>query len=58
MAAIHLLPAMGISGVAWVDAAETMGDLRAALCMLITDADRGHPVTPIRKPGEHLRALT
>jgi len=57
-AAIHLLPHLGISGAAWEDAAETMGSFRAALCVLITDANRTHPVTPIRSPGGHLRALT
>ena len=57
-AAIHLLPHLGISGAAWEDAVETMGGFRAALCVLITDANRNHPVTPIRKPGGHLRALT
>ena len=57
-AAIHLLPHLGISGAAWEDAVETMGDFRAALCVLITDANRTHPVTPIRSPGGHLRALT
>lgn len=57
-AAVHLLPPLGISGAAWGEAAETMGDLRAALCVLITDANRDHPLTPIRKPGGHLRALT
>ena len=35
-----------------------MGDFRAALCLLVTDANRDHPVTPVRKPGGHLRALT
>ena len=35
-----------------------MSDLRAALCVLVTDANRDHPATPIRKPGGHLRALT
>ena len=57
-AAVHLLPPLGISGAAWRDAAETMGDFRAALCVLVTDANRDHPLTPIRKPGGHLRALT
>ena len=33
-AAIHLLPALGISGSAWEDAGETMGDFQAALCVL------------------------
>jgi replication initiation protein RepC len=56
--AIQLLPALGISGAAWRDASETMGDFRAALCVLVTDANRDHPTTPIRKPGGHLRALT
>ena len=57
-AAIQLLPHLGISGAAWTEAAEEMGDFRAALCVLITDANRDHPITPIRKPGGHLRALT
>lgn len=57
-AAVHLLPPLGISGAAWADAAETMGDFRAALCVLVTDANRDHPLTPIRRPGGHLRALT
>ncbi len=57
-AAIHLLPALGISGPAWRDAVDSMGDLRAAICVLITDANRDHPVTPVRRPGGHLRALT
>ena len=57
-AAIHLLPHLGISGAAWDDAAETMGSFRAALCVLVTDANRTHPITPIRNPGGHLRALT
>lgn len=57
-AAIHLLPALGISGPAWRDAVDAMGNLRAAICVLITDANRDHPVTPVRRPGGHLRALT
>ena len=57
-AAIQLLPALGISGPAWRDAVDTMGDFRAALCVLVTDANRDHPNTPVRKPGGHLRALT
>lgn len=56
--AIQLLPALGISGAAWRDAVDAMGDFRAALCVLVTDANRDHPATPIRKPGGHLRALT
>lgn len=57
-AAVHLLPPLGISGAAWRDAVEVMGDFRAALCVLVTDANRDHPLTPIRRPGGHLRALT
>ena len=57
-AAINMLPILNISGNAWEVAAETMGDFRAALCVLITDANRTHPVTPIRSAGGHLRALT
>ncbi len=49
---------VSISGAAWREASETMGDFRAALCVLVTDANRDHPATPIRKPGGNLRALT
>lgn len=52
-AAIRLLLALGISGPAWRDAVDAMGDIRAALCVLATDASRHHPATPVRKPGRH-----
>jgi replication initiation protein RepC len=39
-AAIQLLPALGVSGPAWRDAVDTIGDFRAALCVLVTDANR------------------
>lgn len=57
-AAVQLLPHLGISGSAWSEAVDAMGDFRAALCVLVTDANRDHPATPVRKPGGHLRALT
>ena len=54
--AIQFLPTLGISGAAGRDAVDAMGDVRAALCVLVTDANCDHPATPIRKPGGHLRA--
>ncbi|MGB3313374.1 MAG: replication initiation protein RepC [Albidovulum sp.] len=57
-AAIRALPELGINHSAWDEAAEEMGDYRAALCVIITDANLDHPRTPVRNPGGHLRAMT
>ncbi len=35
-----------------------MGDVTATLCVLVIDSNRFHPVTPIRRPGGALRAMT
>jgi replication initiation protein RepC len=35
-----------------------MGDVTAMLCVLIIDANRFHPATPIQRPGGALRAMT
>ena len=56
-AAVQLLPQLGVNGSAWQEAVDAMGDFRAALCVLVTDANRDHPATPVRNPGGHLRAL-
>lgn len=56
-AAIMRLPELGINGSAWTEATEVMGDMTAALCVLIVDANRNHPLTPIRKPGGALRGM-
>ncbi|MEA5163342.1 replication initiation protein RepC [Cereibacter johrii] len=57
-AAIAILPALGINPSAWDEAADTMGDLRAALCVLVLDANRFRPVNPVFCPGGMLRAMT
>jgi replication initiation protein RepC len=58
VAAIMSLPDLRIHPSAWDAAAEAMGDWNAALCVIITDANRTHPATPVRNPGGHLRAMT
>lgn len=57
-AAIMLLRDLGISDSAWEDALDTFGSLRAALAILVIDANRHHPTRPIHKPGGALRAFT
>lgn len=57
-AAISILPALGVSPTAWDDAAETMGNMAAALCVVVIDANRYHPQKPIHSPGGALRAFT
>lgn len=57
-AAIAILPDLGIHPSAWEEAAETMGNLAAALVVLIVDANRFRTVNPVRKPGAMLRVLT
>lgn len=57
-AAIAILPDLGIHPSAWEEAAATMGNLAAALVVLIVDANRFRAVNPVRKPGAMLRVLT
>lgn len=57
-AAYDCSAAMGINHSAWVEAIEAMGEFPAALCIILIDANRDHPVTPIRSPGGTLRAMT
>jgi len=35
-----------------------MGQHITTLCLLVIDANRDHPVTPVRNPGGLLRAMT
>lgn len=57
VAAIKSLPELGIHGSAWEEAADAMGEYFAALCVVVTDANRTHPVTAVLNPGGHLRAM-
>ncbi len=57
-AAYECAAAMGINHSAWTEAIEAMGEFSAALCIILIDANRDHPVTPIRSPGGTLRAMT
>ena len=57
-AAYGCASAMGINHSAWIEAIEAMGEFSAALCVILIDANRDHPVTPIRSPGGTLRAMT
>lgn len=56
-AALMILPDLGINASAWDEAAEAMGDLAAALSVLVIDARRFDPVRPIRSPGGALRSF-
>ncbi|WP_176559599.1 replication initiation protein RepC [Rubellimicrobium roseum] len=56
-AALLILPDLGINPSAWDEAAEAMGDLAAALAVIVIDARRFDPVRPIRSPGGALRAF-
>ena len=49
---------MGINQSAYDEALEVMDDMAVALCILIIDRNRFHPVTPILKPGGFLRGMT
>lgn len=57
-AAITILPDLGIHPTAWEAAAVTMGNLAAALSVLVIDANRFRQVDPVRKPGAMLCAMT
>lgn len=51
-------PHLGINHDAWVKAAQCMGPEGAAICVLIIDANREHPTSPVANPGGALRAWT
>ncbi|MCE6967545.1 replication initiation protein RepC [Cereibacter sphaeroides] len=57
-AAIAILPDLGVNLSAWDEARDSMGDLAAALSVLVIDANRFHPARPIHSPGGALRAFT
>ncbi len=57
-AATRMISALGINYDAWIKAVNEMGDHGAALCVLLIDANRTHPTTPVRNPGGALRAMT
>lgn len=52
------VPELGINETAWVDALDTLGAETAALAVLVIDANRVHPTTPVRNPGGLLRSMT
>ena len=53
-----ILPELGINLSAWSDACHTMGRDVAAMCVIITDANRDHPQIRVRNPGGYLRGMT
>lgn len=57
-AATRMISSLGINYDAWIKAVDLMGDHGAALCVLLIDANRTHPTTPVRNPGGALRAMT
>ncbi|MGH1416316.1 MAG: replication initiation protein RepC [Pelagimonas sp.] len=57
-AATQIIHPLGINHDAWIKAVSLMGDVGASLCVLLIDANRNHPTTPIRNPGGALRAMT
>ena len=57
-AACIRVPELGVNDTAWTQAVEAMGDMGATLAVLVIDANRDHPVTPIHSPGGALRAFT
>ena len=56
-AAILILPELGINHSAWDEAVDAMGDLAAALSVIVIDARRFDPIRPIRSPGGALRSF-
>ncbi|SFQ68626.1 replication initiation protein RepC [Roseivivax halotolerans] len=56
-AAHDMLTPLGINYSAWRGACGAMGRHVAALCVLVLDANRDHPQTPVRNPGGFLRGM-
>ena len=56
-AAHDMLTPLGINYSAWRAACGAMGRHAAALCILVLDANRDHPQTPVRNPGGFLRGM-
>lgn len=57
LAAERMLIELQINPRIWDRAVEQMGDLRAALSVLVIDARRADPVRPIRSPGASLQSF-
>lgn len=48
---------LGINITAWAAACDRMGRVKAALCVLLLDANRDHPTAPVMNPGGALRGM-
>ena len=48
---------LGINITAWAAACDRMGRVRAALCVMLLDANRDHPIAPVMNPGGALRGM-
>lgn len=48
---------LGINITAWAAACDRMGRTKAAVCILLLDANRDHAVNPVRNPGGALRGM-
>ena len=46
-----------INITAWAAACDRMGRVRAALCVMLLDANRDHPTAPVLNPGGALRGM-
>lgn len=53
-----LLHPLGINQSAYHEAVSRMGQHLTTLSLLVIDANRDHPVSPVRNPGGLLRAMT
>ncbi|MEO1140144.1 MAG: replication initiation protein RepC [Pseudomonadota bacterium] len=56
-AAAARVPHLGINLTAWAAACDRMGRTKAAICVLLLDANRDHAVNPVRNPGGALRGM-
>lgn len=57
-AAPDLLRDLDVQSDVWNEAVNVMGHLKAALSVLVIDANRRRSTNPIRQPGAMLRAMT
>ena len=56
-AAWALLPMLDIHASVWHEGQSTLGDHGLAFCLLLVDAQRDHPIYPVRNPGGLMREL-
>ena len=56
-AAAAATPAGAVTLTAWAAACDRMGRTKAAICILLLDANRDHAVNPVRNPGGALRGM-